>query len=296
MKKIAILGSTGYIGKSLVYEFSKETEYEVYLFVRSKEKIDSFLRSIGIDKAIDNKFRVHTMSEFGLHEYSVVINAAGIGSPAILKKNPEEIFKVTEDLDSLVINYIQNKRDILYINLSSGAVYNAPIENPEPKDYYSFAKKKSEDRHRKLSNLNIVDLRVFNFFSRFYDSDAGFLMSDITDSIQCKRQFKTTSSDIVRDFITPEDLLSLIKIVMEQSVINDAFDVYSAKSITKFELLKAMKDKYNLEFVVDDGDQKISPTGTKNEYVPKDMRASILGYSPKYSSLSGIEHELDALV
>lgn len=304
MKKIAIVGATGYIGKSLLFLFAKYKKYDIFPFVRSKEKLGAFLESIG-----DMEVRGYTFEQFNSYEYDIVINCVGIGNPSILKKNPREIFRITREFDDLILSYMRKHSETLYVNLSSGAVHTVDKQKAmsvDPssdvalsvipiKEYYAIAKVQSEARHRTLPELAIVDLRVFNFFSRFYDKDADFLMSEIAECLKKQKVFKTTSGDMVRDFINMHDLYALIEKVIERGRANDALDVYSAAPVTKHELIKSLHDKYKLEYVIDDGEQKISPTGVKNEYIPHIKIAESIGYVPKFTSIGGIEHEIDAM-
>jgi nucleoside-diphosphate-sugar epimerase len=300
MKKIAILGVTGYIGESLLEEFIQEQECIVYAFSRTKNGVKSFLDTKNCSS--------HLLDDFLLFEYDIIINCTGVGDPKILKKDPSQIFKVTEEIDALIIGYITEHQNVLYINLSSGAVYGdnfrQPIESEtksilnmgsiSPNDYYAVAKINSEIKHRSLSTLNIVDLRVFAFFSKYVDTSAGFLMSEIVDCIKNKKVFVTNGNDIVRDYITPRDLYSLIQAVMQKEKINDFFDVYSKKEVSKFELLDFLKKKYNFEYSVkEDAVSEVSLT--KNFYYSKNKKAQDIGYSPELTSLLGIEKELNEL-
>jgi nucleoside-diphosphate-sugar epimerase len=303
MKNIAILGSTGYIGKSIIPHIMLLENVKIYLFSRSKDKVVEFIQAIEGKK--DN-MQVCNYAEFDHFSYDLIVNCAGIGNPAVLKKDFAAIFEVTEHFDTLIIAYLEKHPDATYLNLSSGAVYGTTNTGPflassksllcinelNQSEYYSVAKINSEAKHRALKHLNIVDVRVFSFFSSFVDTDANFLLSEIVRSLKNKTVFETSNADIVRDFITPFDLVQAIKIILDIQKINDSFDIYSLSPITKFEILKLFSEKFGLEFKVIDDIKLVSPTGVKNEYYPMDRKMETLGYAPKYSSLSGIEAEM----
>jgi nucleoside-diphosphate-sugar epimerase len=303
MKKIAILGATGYIGKSLTYELSLNNEFDVFLFSRSKEKVTEFLK--GIKGA--EKFKAYSNDDFAAQSYDVIINCTGIGIPSVLKKSPAAIFKVTEEMDDMAMDYIEKNPATLYINLSTGAVYSGGMENPiteaskcvlninslAPSDYYAIAKINSEAKHRAQPNLNIVDLRIFSFFSHFIDLDAHFLISDIIDCLKNKKTFETSAGDMSRDYVCPYDLLALIKSVINKGNINDFFDVYTLGPVSKFELLDFFKKEYGFEYKIKAESERASPTGNKNLYFSQNKKAEeILGFVPKHTSLSGIEEEM----
>lgn len=49
-KKIAILGATSHIAKGLIYNFNKEEANELFLFARSIDRLQGFLKSIECEK------------------------------------------------------------------------------------------------------------------------------------------------------------------------------------------------------------------------------------------------------
>lgn len=307
MKKIAILGATGYIGKSLTYCLSLKKEFEVFLFARSEKKLNVFLDSI--DKR--RNFTACNFSKFGNYQYDVVINCIGIGDPKKMKEAGFELFEITEKFDNLILNYLKQYPKTKYINFSSGAVYGksigAPINkksqlildinNIDQGDCYAVSKINCEAKHRCLIDLNIIDIRLFSFFSRFIElKKTGFLLSHIINAINNKTIFTAVPDDFVRDFINPIDLLNLIKLIIKKEKINDFFDVYSQRPISFFQLLKYFKKKYGLEYKISRNIELISPTGSKNAYYSKNKKAKLLGYQPKYSSMAGIEEEIKYLI
>ncbi len=303
MKKIAILGITGNIGKALTHEFTLHDGLELFLFSRSKERAGEFIKSIDAE----GKCSIHLYDEFNDHEYDVVVNCAGIGNPAILKKAPEEIFKVTEFFDALIMGYIEKRPSTFYINLSSGAVYGQStneaivgetqsvfnVKNLAPTDYYAVAKLNSEAKHRAAPHLNIVDFRTFSTFSRFADTESKFFMSDVLKAIKEGSVLEVPAEDMERDYLCAADFFNLIEAATKKEKLNDYFDVYSSAPASKFEILDMCTEKFGLRYEIKEGSAgPESPTGQKRSYFSKDRKAGALGYVPKFSSLAGIEEEL----
>jgi nucleoside-diphosphate-sugar epimerase len=297
MKSIAILGATGYIGASLSRELAVQKEViDLYLFSRSEEKILKLKESVKELSGQENNY-FYSMEVFSKYNYDVVINCTGVSDLTTLTEQPEQIIDVTESVDTLVLDYLKKKPDTLYINMSSGAVYTTPGAGNTPMtsaDYYTFAKKEAEKRHRALTALSIVDIRIFSFFSRYVNSKSHFLMSEVVDCITNKKVFETSADDIVRDYISPNDLCALILLIIEKGKVNDAYDAYSKSSVTKFKLLDFLKEKYGLTYSVKEGDG-VKKGLSKNEYIPKDKKAETLGYMPVLTSLESIDHEMRAL-
>lgn len=300
MKKVAILGATGYVGRSLVPEFlSHQDAYELFLFSRS----EAILRTRFGELA---SVHMHDMTAFPLSEYDVIINCTGMGNTKELKDKPAEIFEVTNAVDTFIISHLEKHPATLYVNLSSGAAYGDNFKEPvtaETKavfninafnvsEYYAIAKLHAEARHRALAHLHIVDLRIFAFFSRFVDTDTPFLMSDIARAIVHNATLDTPAEDIMRDYVCPQDLFSLISRVIEAGDINDAFDVYSADAVSKFELLRYLAERRGLRYSLN---ESYTPT-FKHTYCSDNRKAAVLGYSPSFTSLTGIDAELEALL
>lgn len=306
MKKIALLGVTGYIGRSLLQEFFDDKEkYQLFLFSRSKDKIKGLVKNNAKEYAVT----ACSYNEFNSFNYDVVINCTGIKSLSLLKRNPEEVFQVTEEIDNMVIGYLKKNPQALYVNISSGAVYGENfdkaicgetkailnINHIDASDCYAIAKISSEAKHRALSNLNIVDLRIFSFYSSFSDVSPIFLMSEVVDCIKNKKVFKTNDENIIRDYITPIDLFSLVKKVIKKRKINDYFDVYSLKPVSKFALLEFLEKKYGLKYTIKKSNSKKN-VSSKKVYYSKNMKASVIGYKPRFTSISGIKFEIDKVV
>ena len=76
------------------------------------------------------------------------------------------------------------------------------------------------------------------------------------------------------------------------SEINDYFDVYSKNPVSKFELLEYFKNKYGLKYKVVKNIQSNRLIASRDIYFTNNKKAKKIGYSPKYTSLEGINSEL----
>ena len=294
MKKIAILGASGHIAKSLIYNFKKSDEYKLYLYARSTEKLDNFLNIINYDK----KIKKIDLSDFAGEKYDAVINCIGIGNPEKLKDIGPDIFRLTEYFDNFILDYLKDKNSCIYINFSSGAAYgmdfSIPAENKKcceininnicDKDNYGLVKLYSEAKHRSCENLNIVDLRVFAFFSRYIDLNSRYFITELISCVKTGKEFSTNNKNFVRDYVHPKDLFKLIDICINKREINDVFDVYSLKPIAKFEILDYFTKNYGLIYKIDSGIFIENTTGIKDNYYSINKKAQNIGYFPNYSS------------
>jgi len=196
------------------------------------------------------------------------------------------------------------------LNFSSGAVYGTDFVssgddrsqaifgiNPiDPAAYYGIAKLHSETRHRAMKDYRIVDLRVFGYFSRFIDLNAKYMMSEVISCTKFKKEFKTGSDDIVRDYIHPEDLAALVKLCIEKHGLNNAFDVASVLSVRKFEILEKFFSLYGLRYTIEERHDSVSVTGRKANFYSTNNRIQAIGFSPRFTSMASLLEESKTLL
>jgi dTDP-4-dehydrorhamnose reductase len=126
MIKIAILGSTGHIGKNLTYYFGKEENYELFLFTRD----DKSGTNISVECELKNNFSIRNYNEFNDSKYDVVINCVGLSDPAKIESSQGKILETTETFDILTLEYLKNFSETKLINFSSGIVYGGEFSFP----------------------------------------------------------------------------------------------------------------------------------------------------------------------
>ena len=297
--KVGILGGTGHIGKNLIYYFSKNNKYELNLFSRD----------VTSTKNITNEFKninVDNYDKLNSYELDTVINCVGISNPTKILDDKIDFKKITDKYDEQVLLYLKKFSDSLYINISSGAVYGenftnnvnekSTITTMQEINPYAESKISIEKKHRKLSDNNIIDLRVFNFFSRYINLNTNFLLCQLVNAIKNKTIFITDSNDITRDFILLSDLFNLIEKCIKKNTINDVFDVYSKKPISKFEIIDLFEKKYDLGFKITNNIIEISPTGVKQNYFSSSQKAGKIGYEPEFTSFETIQDEIKFLL
>ncbi len=286
-KRIAILGATSHIAKGLMLNFMQSKGDKLFLFARLPKKVKNFLEahSLGLHRHICD------FKHFQRGKYDVIINCVGLGTPAKVKEANGAVFKLTEEFDNMVLEYLQRNPDTLYINFSSGAVYSICVNDIKPEHYYGIAKLHQEAKHRALKKLNIVDLRIFSYFSRFIELDSGYFLTELIKSLKSKKTFVTNPCDFVRDFLAPRDLFDLICLIIKAKPFNDAIDAYSSMPISKFKLLDYFVKNYSLKYTINRGLKLNCPTGVKSRYCSSSKKAAGLGYKPKFSSLEVVAME-----
>jgi nucleoside-diphosphate-sugar epimerase len=302
--KIAILGATSQIAKDLIISFDKFTDHELTLFSRDQQKLQV------VTNALSLRYQLEGYDNFGPQtRYDVIINFIGVGSPVKAEKMGSNILEVTLEYDLKVLEYLNTHKDCRYIFLSSGAVFGTdfkepvnsesksviPVNNLTFKNWYMVAKIYAEARHRALAHLNIVDVRVFNYFSHTQDMNSGFLITDIVSALKKNECLHTSVDNIVRDFITPPDFFSLIESIIQFASTNLALDCYTQSPVSKFDLLSDLQARYGLKYEVMDAKKTVNATGQKDHYYSLNKMAHTIGYSPASTSLEGINREISLL-
>ncbi|ADL56838.1 NAD-dependent epimerase/dehydratase family protein [Gallionella capsiferriformans] len=306
MMKIAILGATSQIARDLIVSFSAEADKKLHLFARRPDEVAKWLASAGLSGC----YPVDDFAEFVGHEFDAVINFVGVGNPAQALAMGSSIFDITLRFDEMVLDYLKTHPACRYLFLSSGAAYgssfNEPatrdtaatvaINNLAPHEWYGVAKLHAECRHRAHPELNIIDIRVFNYFSRTQDIDARFLITDILRAIRDKTVLKTSSDYIVRDFLHPSDFYSLVCVLLAAPPANAAVDCYSRAPIDKPALLAAMQKEFVLQYEITGNDAGVNATGGKSHYYSLNTRAADFGYQPSLTSLECILIEAKKII
>ncbi|MGF7049227.1 nucleoside-diphosphate-sugar epimerase [Paenibacillus sp. DS2015] len=305
VRKIAILGATGHIAKNLILGLCHTNEFEIYLYARTQGKLVSFLSEFNLL----NNVKIVEFEDLNSFYYDVIINCVGMGNPNELLENPFKVFQVTEEYDNFVLNYLYNSKETLSINLSSGAAYgtnflepasnskclNLDLNNLTTKDYYGISKLNMEAKHRSLVNNSIIDLRVFSFFSCHIDLQSRFLLTDIIKCVTSGEVLETSSDNIIRDYVHPNDFVDLVELCIKKHFINEVFDVYSLKPISKFEILDYFTSNHGLKINIKSNGSVHSVTGSKSNYYSLKKNAQHIGYSPKYNSLQSISDGYNSL-
>lgn len=275
MSNIAILGPHSHIAKGILFNLTEHDN--IHLFSTS---------------FFNTKFKLHDYGEFNNFDYDIIINCVGVGTANKLNGNYTKYFTVLEEFDNLCLAYCKQNRNCLYISFSSGVV-NRILDpnNITKKDFYAITRYYSEAKHRAY-DLNIVDLRLYSYFSHFADFNDKYFITEVIKSALNKEPFITSKEDFYRDYLHHEDLVSAINLCSCVGVINDYFDIGSAKRVSKKEILDYFINQHSLIVEYKQDFNYDTATGLKLDYTADNSKAKkILGYEPKFDSLTCIIEE-----
>ncbi|OGT16424.1 MAG: epimerase [Gallionellales bacterium RIFOXYB12_FULL_54_9] len=304
--KIAILGATSQIARDLIVSFSSAGGDRLHLFARRTDEVAGWLAA----NKMAGRYPVDGFAEFDKHDFDAVINFVGAGDPAQIAKMGADILDVTLRFDEMVLRYLKAHPSCRYLFMSSGAAYGSNFSEPAQRDtpaiikindlgaheWYGVAKLHAECRHRAHPELHIIDIRVFNYFSRTQDISARYLITDMLRAIRDGAALKTSSDHIVRDYLHPSDFFCLVTALLSATAANAAVDCYSKAPIDKPGLLQAMQNEFGLRYEVTESQVAINATGGKPNYYSLNKRAAEFGYQPQLTSIEGVLKEAAAML
>lgn len=262
--KIAILGATGHIAQNLIdYWYEK-----YYLFQFSRDKLWG-----------------HSYDQLNKQNYDLIINCTGIGTYSNIK-DYYSYFKIIEHFDNMCIDYLNINPKTLYVNFSSGVVseFNKEIKQD---NYYAIAKLNSEAKHRSLKHLNIIDIRLYSFFSRYINLNDDYFLNQIIKSIKENKELLITPYEMIRDYISPQDLANFIINLQHD---NKVVTVGSLEDISKQEILDYFKQNHGFKYKITDTEIPCA-TGHKIDYWPEKI-----DNKPTKTSLETIKEESQSLL
>ena len=307
MSVVAIVGASSQIAKDLICSFAVASKTRLLLYVRNLETTKAWVSEQNLELICT----VCSYEAYGELSHDVVINFVGVGDPRRAADMGASIFEITACFDDMVLKDLARNPHRRYLFLSSGAAYGTAfaepvtastqakiaINNIQPQDYYATAKLYAEVRHRARPDLAIIDLRVFNIFSRSQTIESRFFIADIVRAIRDERTLHTSADYMIRDFMHPDDFHRLVECVLAAPPANCAVDCYSRKPIDKPELLQAMAERFGLCYeVIGDTSARVNATGTKPYYYSMNRKAAEFGYQPVWSSLECILEEAAAIL
>ena len=304
--RIAILGATSRIAQDFVPRLAADGEHDLSLFARRPGAVAAWLA--GVPSA--QRSAVSDLASFGTQEFDAVVNFIGVGDPARATAMGNAIFDLTLQYDGMVLDYLRDHPRCRYLFMSSGAAYGATFDEPAerntravvsindlpPQEWYGAAKLHAECRHRAHPEWRIVDVRIFNYFSRAQDLSARFMITDILRAVRDRAVLAIPSDNIMRDYLHPNDFHQLLRALLASPPANAAVDCYSGAPIDKHCLLTEMQGRFGLRYEYVDDPAAASATGIKPSYYSLNRRAADFGYQPALTSLEGIVREATAIL
>ena len=286
---ILIIGSNGFIGKSLYNHLS--SFYNVYGVdvVESNQKNFSQINSISEIENLE-----------GINSFDFIINASGSTDVKRSNELPLNDFEkntlnVYEILSIIKLKNPESK----FINISSGAVYgnknSAAIETDKlnPVSTYGFNKKIAENICEHFYNQFKISSYSLRIFSAYGPGLKRQLFWDLYEKSLKTNQIELYGdSTDYRDFIYIDDICQFIKIIIDKNI--SGYHVFNLST----GLLTTIESAVKIFFNILDKNLKYSFSGNSIQGYPKGVFADIskakkFGFAPKYTLEQGLKKTIE---
>lgn len=288
LHKVIIIGSKGFIGQHLV-TYLKKFNLEVWGCDIITENSPKYFSINTENTSFDDVFK---------EGFDVCINCSGAANVPASIKNPLHDFTLNTLNVFKMLDSIKNfSSHCKFVNLSSAAVYGNPELLPiseecplKPVSPYGWHKLQSENICREFyENFGIktISLRIFSAFGEGLRKQ---LLWDVYQKSQKSKniEFWGTGNE-TRDFIYIKDLLSAIKLIVDNSVFDgSAINIANGNEVYIKNVIST-----TLQCLHWDGKYSFMGQNRKGDptrWVADITKLKSLGYKQQYSFKEGVEN------
>ena len=291
MKKILVLGGTGFIGSHFINSISKE---EIEIFCLGKKAIkknkNPNINLVNLDISYEKEIKNSLPRDF-----THVLNLSGYIDHSNFYANGRRI--INEHFIGLmnIISHIDKSKLISFVNIGSSDQYWSKV-SPMKESYnsksfscYSLAKNFSEDFLKymhKFEDFPSINVRLFLVYGP-NQKDDRFLPHVIKKCLN-KESFNVSPGNQLRDFIYVDDLIeAIIKVLKNKNVSGQIINIGSGNPISiKKVVLKICK-------LTGGGNPKFGKIYFRNDEILKlypdiSKAKKLLKWQPKVSFNRGI--------
>tara|TARA_B100000989_G_scaffold81467_2_gene58172 strand:- start:15038 stop:15991 length:954 start_codon:yes stop_codon:yes gene_type:complete len=305
MKKILIMGGSGFIGKNLSLKFSKIfTVTSTYFENKPKEKqfLKKNIKWIKID--LSNSKEVKKILK---NNYDYIIQAAAFTAGVkVMINDPYSFIAKNAIMNSIILKNVAQSKTKHFIFLSCTVMYHHSKKSLREKDfdYYKTINRAYEGiaytklyvenlcrYYSKTSKIRFTALRhsnIYGPYDKFFSEKSHFVPATLSKFLSKKKIINIWGSgEEKRDFLFIEDLISAIKkIFNKQRNSFEIFNVSYGKSYSIKEIVNLTnKISTNKKILIFD---KIKPTLKINILVNSNKLKKLTGWKPKISVNDGI--------
>jgi len=257
-KKVLILGANGMLGRDVYYFFKKKNNFKTFGSIRKKNK--NYI-----------KFDIKVDSLNKLKNFDFIINCTGIIKPRI-KKNYLEAILINTFFPLKLSDYCK-KNKIKLIHITTDCVFSGHKGNYDERsdhdalDEYGKTKSLGEPDNCMVIRTSIIGEEKKNKYSLI-----EWLKKNKNGNVN------GFSDHIWNGFTTKYLALIIYQIILKNLFVEKKVHLYAKNKITKYNLLKLINDKLNLNISI----KKIK---SKNK-IDRSLNSIHKNYLNKYKNIS----------
>lgn len=313
MKKILILGGSGFIGRNLVLYFSKKYNVTAtYLKNKPKEKL---FKNKNIHWLKVNLLNEKQVEKLFKKKYDFVIQSAAFTAGIkVMLKDPFAFISSNSIMNSLILQKVTTSSVKHFVSLSCTVMYNnssKPLKENDF-DYYKKINKSYEGiAYTKLytenlckyystsTDIKFTSLRhsnIYGPYDKFFSDKSHFMAASLCKFLNNSNLIKVWGDGKEkRDFLYIDDLSRGIeKIFLHQNTKHEIFNLSLGKSYSVKEVINLIKKITNSEKKIIF--EKNKPTMKINILVSNKKIIKLIGWRPQFSLKNGIKKTLQWIV
>lgn len=289
-KKILVTGATGFLGRWVSRELSKENN--ITAISRSRKNLEKNVEFVKADITDYNSLSCLK------GEYDYCLHLAAMADVGFCERNPVEAYDINVNGTVNVLRLCDRLGIKRVIMSSSIKVYGhqakVPIDEeavPNPYNYYGLTKALAEQEALKFSGRNgikVVIARIANIYGPDDSSESRLVPSSILSVIGGKKPVVYGDGSSRRVFVYVKDAASFIAKYME----NGISGIYNVGTGSPAKIINVVKS------IIDISRKDIRPEFDTRVVQKSDLdisveRAAVAGWSPKYTLDKGLKETFE---
>lgn len=243
MKKIAIMGARGFVGKNLTEHF--QNKYEVYPITRKEVDLLDF-------ESVKHFFEIH--------EIDAVFNCMNQGGSRKTGYDSASVDVIGNNL-KMFFNVEQSiGKQTKMINFGSGAQYDKArnlvkvsekeIGQKMPKDDYGYSKYVMSKYVSALQSSNVYSPIIFGLYGQYEDYTFKFISNAIVKNLL--HMPIVINQNVLFDYLYMGDFLKIMDLIVENEFPEKEFNITPCKSISLVEICNLINEisEYKSEITV----------------------------------------------
>ncbi|MDD2565494.1 MAG: GDP-mannose 4,6-dehydratase [Candidatus Gracilibacteria bacterium] len=251
MKKIFVTGGAGFIGRNLIRNLIKISEFQVTSIDNNYRWSNDEFAKNGIDennlKIINGDICNKELINELINENDIIIHLAGISQVITSINNPDLTFEYNVIGTKNIVDFCTKYKKKLIFS-SSREVYGTakymPIDLLHPlnqENPYGASKIIGESLIKSYSNSFGLEYIIFRFANVYGQGDKGRVIPIFIDKMKNNEDITIYGNDKIIDFVYIDDIVQAIyKVILRDDIVNETFNLGTGVECTLQELAKKL--------------------------------------------------------